>query len=206
LSALQAALSAKEEQAASLEKSLNALKTENEHSLQDLRLHNDQLLEIVQRHQQNDWEAQLAQAREELAEIQSQREQHALELEKSLEVERESVAALSSEKASLEEQHRLKLEQLQREIQILQDQHAESESETVAALKAQLEALKQNLATSQASLLAKEKELKASGNKLNKIKKQHEQHQAKSSEQNARLETLQSELADRLAHSRQVES
>ncbi|KAI8038686.1 golgin subfamily A member 4 [Drosophila gunungcola] len=206
LNALQAALSAKEEQASSLEQHLNDLKTESEHSLQDLRLQNDQLLEIVQRHQQNDWETQLCQAREELITLQSQREQHALDLEKSLEMERESMAALSSEKTSLEEQHRLKLEQLQREIQILQDQHANSESETVAALKAQLEALSQDLATSRASLLAKEKELKASGNKLNKIKKQHEQQQAKTSEQIARLETLQSELADRQNHARQVES
>uniref|UniRef100_A0A6P4FDG4 Golgin subfamily A member 4 n=1 Tax=Drosophila rhopaloa TaxID=1041015 RepID=A0A6P4FDG4_DRORH len=206
LNALQAALSAKEEQSSSLEKQLNALQTESEHSLQDMRLQNDQLLEIVQRHQQNDWEAQLDQAREELITLQSQREQHTLELEKSLEMERESLAALSSEKTSLEEQHKLKLEQLQREIQILQDQHANSESDTVAALKAQLEAISQDLATSRASLLAKEKELKASGNKLNKIKKQHEQHQAKSSEQSASLETLQSELADRINHSRQVES
>ncbi|XP_017021634.1 golgin subfamily A member 4 [Drosophila kikkawai] len=202
LKALQAALSSKEEQAASLEQQLSSLQTDSQQSLQDLRLHNDQLLEIVQRHQQNDWESQLQVAKEEL----KQREQRSLELEKNLEMERESLAALSSEKIALEEQHRLKLEQLNRELQILQDQHAHTESETVAALKTQLEALSQDLATSQASLLSKEKELKASGNKLNKMKKQHEQHQSRSSEQAARLELLQKDLTDRQNHSRQVES
>ncbi|KAH8277698.1 hypothetical protein KR018_003741 [Drosophila ironensis] len=199
VSALQAALAAKEEHAASLEQQLNALKTDSEQSLQDLRLHNDQLTEIVQRHQQNDWESQLTKVKEELT-------AKTLELEKNLEMEKESLAALTSEKAVLEEQHRLKLEQLQREIQILKDQHANSESETVAALKAQLESLSQDLSTSQAGLLAKEKELKASGNKMNKLKKQHEQHQTKFSEQATRLEQLQKELQDRQQYSQKVET
>ncbi|KAH8275419.1 hypothetical protein KR026_006830 [Drosophila bipectinata] len=199
LSALQGLLSAKEEQADALEQQLKALKTDSEQSLQDLRLHNEQLTEMVQRHQQNDWEGQLAKVKEELT-------AKTLELEKNLEMERESLAALTSEKASLEEQHRLKVEQLQREIQILNDQHANSESETVAALKTQLETISQELSRSQAGLLAKEKELKASGNKLNKLKKQHEQHLTKSSEQTARLEQLQNELTNRQSQLQKAES
>ncbi|XP_034121374.1 myosin-10 isoform X2 [Drosophila guanche] len=209
LISLRGELAAKNEQAAALEEEVNALKTDSELSLQDLRQHNDQLLEIVQRSQQNDFEGQLQQAKDNMAALEGklmERERQTLELEKSLEIERESVAALGSEKTSLEEQHKLRLEQLQREIQMLQDQQASTESETIAALKAQLETLNQELASSRASLLAKEKELKASGNKLNKLKKQHEQQQAKTSEHTARMEQLQKEMAENQSVARHVES
>ncbi|XP_034653047.1 golgin subfamily A member 4 [Drosophila subobscura] len=209
LVSLRGELAAKNEQAAALEEEVNALKTDSELSLQDLRQHNDQLLEIVQRSQQNDFEGQLQQTKDNVAALEGQlveRERQTLELEKSLEIERESVAALISEKTSLEEQHKLRLEQLQREIQMLQDQHASTESETISALKAQLETLNQELGGSRASLLAKEKELKASGNKLNKLKKQHEQQQAKTSEHTARMEQLQKEMAESQSVARHVEN
>ncbi|XP_033252830.1 golgin subfamily A member 4-like isoform X1 [Drosophila miranda] len=209
LISLRGELSAKNEQVRALEKEVHALRTDSEQSLQDLRQHNDQLLEIVQRSQQMDFEGQLKQTKDNLAALEGQlaeREQQILELEKSLEIERESVAALSTEKTSLEEQHKLRLEQLQREIQMLQDQHESTESETIAALKAQLETLNQELAGSRASLLAKEKELKASGNKMNKLKKEHDQQQAKTSEQSVRVEQLQKEMAESQSLARQVES
>ncbi|XP_030558111.1 myosin-11 [Drosophila novamexicana] len=196
LNTLKIEHAAKEQQVDALQEQLRTLKTDSEQSLQDLRLHNTQLNEIVQRYQQNEssldeLQSQLEDARVRLRE----QEQHVLETEKTLEVEQEIVAALSAEKSAAEEQT-LKL---QRELQALSDQYASSnknESEATAALRLQIEALNEQLTVAQAGTLAKEKELKAVANKLNKLKKQHEQLQAKHSEQGTSLEQLKAEAAN----------
>ncbi|XP_068144293.1 golgin subfamily A member 4 [Drosophila tropicalis] len=187
---LKETVAAKEQQVALLEEKLQAHKLENEQKLQDLSQHNNQLNEMVQRYKEIDIEEQFQHVQNENVKLKERLdalEQKAQDSEKCLEIERETIAALTSEKSAENEQHRLKLEQLQNEMKILNEQHASTESETISNLKAQLE----SMSSSQQDFSVKEKELKSNIAKLNKLKKQQEQNQAKISEQAAAIEGLQ---------------
>ncbi|XP_030368835.1 myosin-11 [Scaptodrosophila lebanonensis] len=227
LSTLRSDFTSKEQQVATLEGQLQTLKTASEQTIQDLSQHNGQLNEMLQRYQQNELtlaevDGQLKQAKQEIASLQQklkQQDQKIVDAEKSLEIERDVVAALNAEKSTFDElrsnydQQLLKVDQLQRELQILKEQHTSNESETIAALKLELErtneTLNEQLSTAKSNLASKEKELKANSNKFNKLKKQQEQTQTKLNEHNAEVKRLNSQLAqqeERLRQAAQVES
>ncbi|XP_017463929.1 PREDICTED: myosin-11 isoform X2 [Rhagoletis zephyria] len=212
------------------EEKLAKASKDSENKLDELRLQNAQLNEMVQRYQQNEVslaeidnelnrtknendnlistlsenERKLQESEAEVRTLKQLLERH--QQEKTAEEERvkamltrEEELSKSLQEAQSERDVQIQIvEQLGSELKISNDRNSQNESETIAALKAELhkanEEITETVRTLKEQLFNKEKELKSVSSKLAKQKKQFEIQQKRIQEQNDEIEMLRTEL------------